>query len=361
MAQELGHHGVTQAFDVHDGASAEVAELFREAGGAGVIDAAPVHFAFGSDQRRLAAWAVRGEDDWLVTARVARILHNFGDFGNDVAAALDRYEVADAHAETGNLVGVVERGAGDGCAGDEDGREVGDGSEFAGTADLEEDTVQSCEAGAGGEFVSDGPAWGFACEAEAALLRGGVQLDDDAVDLVGEGVAERLRVVDEGDDIIDRRDGGELGIDPHAGEAERGEGFGLKWEEGVAGMVAVRAREQEVGVKVKASLGDDVGFEGADGAGGGVTGVGLRGLALGFELGVHGAEGRLGHDTLTADFKGLRQVGGFQLGGGDVKRDGSDGADVRGDVLADGAIAAGEAAEEVGTAFGICRVVKSER
>ena len=68
--------------------------------------------------------------------------------------------------------------------------------------------------------------------------------------------------------------------------------------------------EEEVGVEVEASLGDDVGLERADGAGGGVAGVGGGGLAGGFALLVELAEGGLGHDALAADFEGWRQVRG---------------------------------------------------
>jgi hypothetical protein len=49
--------------------------------------------------------------------------------------------------------------------------------------------------------------------------------------------------------------------------------------EGLAGGV-----EEEVGVEVEAALGDDVGFEGADGAGGGVAGVDGGSLAGGFAV-----------------------------------------------------------------------------
>ena len=113
-----------------------------------------------------------------------------GDFGDDVAAALDRDEVADADAEARDFVGVVQRGAGDGGAADEDRGERGDGRDLAGAADLEEDVFELGDAGARGKFVGDGPARGFAGEAEAALLRGGVDLDDDAVDFVAERVAQ---------------------------------------------------------------------------------------------------------------------------------------------------------------------------
>ncbi len=122
------------------------------------------------------------------------VVNDFRDLGDDIAAALDGDEVANLDAEAFDLVGVVERGAGDGGAADEDGSECGDGCDLAGAADLEEDVFEFGDAGAGGEFVGDGPARGFAGEAEAALLRDGVDLEDDAVDLVRQGVAELSRL-----------------------------------------------------------------------------------------------------------------------------------------------------------------------
>ena len=66
------------------------------------------------------------------------------------------------------------------------GGEVGDGRYLAGAADLEEDSAKLRHGAGGGELVGDGPARGFAGEAEAALLGCGVYLDDDSVDRVGE-------------------------------------------------------------------------------------------------------------------------------------------------------------------------------
>ncbi len=126
-----------------------------------------------------------------------------GDLGDDVAAALDGDVVADADAEAGDLVGVVEGGAADGGAADGDGDEVGDGGELAGAADLEEDALELGDGGAGGKFIGDGPPGGFAGEAETALEGDGVELDDDAVDLVGEGVAEGFGAGDEAEDLVD--------------------------------------------------------------------------------------------------------------------------------------------------------------
>ena len=106
--------------------------------------------------------------------------------------------------------------------------------------------------------------------------------------------------------------------------------------------------EEEVGVKVEAALGYDVGLQRADGSGGGVARVGRGGEALRLALFVELAEGGVGHDDLAAQLEVGGQASGGQLRCRNTQRDGADGADVRGDILADGPVAAGESALEAG-------------
>ena len=203
------------------------------------------------------------------------IFDDFDDFGDDVAATFDGDEVADADAETGDLVGVVEGGAGDGGAADEDGLKLGDGSDLAGASGLKGDSEELSDSSAGGELILDRPARGFAGEAYAALLGGGVGLDDYAVDLVAEGIAEGFGMSDEGEDGVDVVDGAGVRVDTEAGGAEGFERGGLRDEE------CIPVSQEEVSVEVEAALGNDVGFERADRAGSGVAWVYGRGQTLG--------------------------------------------------------------------------------
>jgi hypothetical protein len=283
-------------------AGGEVAQFFFEAGGAAGVDAAPVDLAFFADEQSLAARAMGGEDDLGRRRAGGRVVDDGDDLGDDVAAALDLDEVADADAEAGDLVGVVQGGAGDGGAADEDGRERGDGGDLAGAADLEEDAFELGDAGARGELVGDGPARGLAGEAEAALLRGGVDFDDDAVDLVAERVAQALGAGDEGEDCVDGVDGGGVRVDAEAGGAQRASASVCVGSSISPGFVSF-AVQQEVGVEVEAALGDDVGFERADGAGGGVARIDGGGETLRHALLVHLEEGGLRQDDLAADLE----------------------------------------------------------
>jgi len=78
----------------------------------------------------------------------------------NVSSALDLDEVVDADGEAGDLIGVVQGGAGDGGATDEDGCEHGDGSYLSGGPTWKSTRSSCVMAGAGGELVCDGPARG---------------------------------------------------------------------------------------------------------------------------------------------------------------------------------------------------------
>src|SRR5690606_14293163 len=110
--------------------------------------------------------AVIGEDVRLAALRALR-LHYLDDLRNDVTGALDDHVVTLANVLAGNLILVVQRGAGDHHAADGDRLQVGDRRQRAGAADLDGDLVQDGLRLLGGELVGDGPARGAADEAEA--------------------------------------------------------------------------------------------------------------------------------------------------------------------------------------------------
>src|SRR5690606_28155271 len=65
------------------------------------------------------------------------------NFGDDIAGFFDDNLIAELYAEALQLVDIMEGGAGDGAAGDEYGREVGDGGDGAEAADLAGDVYES--------------------------------------------------------------------------------------------------------------------------------------------------------------------------------------------------------------------------
>ena len=105
-------------------------QAFAQLGGTVGVDAAVVHLAFGADYGALTLRTFCRKNKSLLTARMFRIFQNLDDFGNHVAAALDLDPVAELEAEALDEVGVVQRGAADGGAADEDRRQLGDRSEL---------------------------------------------------------------------------------------------------------------------------------------------------------------------------------------------------------------------------------------
>ena len=137
-----------------------------------------------------------------------------------------------------------------------------------------------------------------------------------------------------------------MGIDA---EAEGGE----RIESGALALRPVVAfDEQEVGVELQAAIGDDRGFECAQGSGGGVARIDGGRKALLLLLLVQAQEGCFGHDHFAADFECLREAELLQLSAEDGQRHTADGADVGGDVFAGLAIAAGDAGREARAAVG---------
>jgi len=93
--------------------------------------------------------------------------------------------------------------------------------------------------------------------------------------------------------------------------------------------------EEEVGVEVELAVGGDGGVENAEGAGGGVAGVGVAGEAFLLAVGVEFLEGGVGHDNFPAGFELVSDSADFE-------GEAADGAGVGGDVFAFGSVAAGE-------------------
>ncbi len=251
------------------------------------------------------------------------------DFGDDVAGAFDDDRVSGGNAEAGDFVFVVEGGSADDDAADGDGAEVRDRGERAGATDLEIDLLDDGFGLAGGVFEGDGPAGELGGPAKFLLLGDGIDFGDDAIDFEGERFALGGEALAEGDEFVDV--GAKLtgGVDLEAHGGEFFEGLPM----GGAGGGAIG--EEEVGVEVELAVGGDGGVEDAEGAGGGVAGVGVAGEAFLLAVGVEFLEGGVGHDDFAAGFE-LRAVA------ADFEGEAADGAGVGGDVLAFGAVAAGE-------------------
>ena len=168
----------------------------------------------------------------------------------------------------------------------------------------------------------------------------GVDLEHYAVNFVGQSGAAGFGGVDEARHLLDRGDQLSLGVDAEAESGQRIERCAL------ALRPVIALDQQKVCVKVQAAIGDDGGFECAQGSGGGVTRIHGWSKALLLALFVQSQECGFGHHRLAANFKGRRQVEFSQLFSRNGQRDATNGANIRGDILAGLAVAARDAGGE---------------
>ena len=118
-------------------------------------------------------------------ARGALLREHAHDFRDHVARAPDDHRVADHHVLAPDLVLVVQRGIGDGHAADEHRLEASHRRDGAGAPDLHVDADDFGRHLLGRELVGDGPAWLAGHESERVLQRERIDLVHDAVDLEG--------------------------------------------------------------------------------------------------------------------------------------------------------------------------------
>ena len=153
------------------------------------VGAADVLVALLLGGERRAARGALGRHDEGALGAVAQVDDGPDDLGDDVAGLAQHDGVADEHALALDLVGVVQRRLLDGRAGDDDGLHDAVRGDPAGAADVDPDVEELGVDLLGRVLEGDGPARRPRRRAELALERDLVDLDDDAVDLVGTVVA----------------------------------------------------------------------------------------------------------------------------------------------------------------------------
>src|ERR1019366_10633070 len=100
------------------------------------VDTAVVALFRGSGDFRSAPGTLLRRLDICLASRVLLVVDDLGDFGDDVAAALDLDPIANLHAQAPNLIHVVQRGIADGRAPNGNRGQLGHGREFPGAANL---------------------------------------------------------------------------------------------------------------------------------------------------------------------------------------------------------------------------------
>src|SRR3954453_22902848 len=155
-----------------------------EAAGATDVDFALLTHGFAA-----AFGAMVGEDVGWARLVARKIFDHLRD---DVAGALDAHAVADAQAEPGDLVAVVERDIGDNDPADADWLEAPDRRELAGAAHLDADRPERGFRFLGGEFVRQRPARSARDLAQPLLPIQPPDFVDDAIDIVRQIGADAL-------------------------------------------------------------------------------------------------------------------------------------------------------------------------
>ncbi len=157
----------------------------------------------------------------LALAAVAGLGDDAHDLGDDVAGLVQHDPVADAHVLAPDLVEVVERGPRDRGAGHQHRREVRHRRERAGATDVGDDVLDHGLHLLGRELVGDGPARCPADHPQPCLQIGAVNLDHDAVGLVGQPVTRLAPALGELDDTVDVETGLVVRLDREAQASSR--------------------------------------------------------------------------------------------------------------------------------------------
>ena len=257
--------------------------------------------------------------------------------GDDVTGLAQHDGVADQDTLAGHLGGVVQRGHLDGRPTDQHRLHHRVGRHPTGTADVDPDVEQQRRDLLRGVLVRNRPPRGAAGGAQAALHRDLVDLDDDPVDLVLDGVPLLAHPLDVRDDVRDVVE--HLSV-PAGGQAPGSEPVvGLR----LAGDLDAAPGAQAVHHQPQGTAGRDPRVLLAQRPRGRVAGVGERRAAGLDEPGVQVGERRDREVHLTAH---LDQVGHGAIICGEHGRHAAQGADVHGHVLAGAAVAAGRGAHQ---------------
>jgi len=234
----------------------------------------------------------------------------------------------------------VKRGAADGDAAHADGLHDGNGSERSGPSDLDEDVLDRGGFLGRRKFARDGPAGASRDGAETLLKGKGIDLENDAVDLIGESVASagnEMIVFDACRDIGGPAD--LLEVDPESPGVQ-----GLK-NIPMASEIDALADADPVCEEGQGAPSRDPRVELPQGAGGGIARIGERRFAGVQPPAVQGLKTGFLHVDFAADLDSGGK--GSAASGLRAQRHGGNRLQVERDVLADFAVAARGAGDEV--------------
>ena len=333
LVQEAHRVLLAEALDVH-GAAEVLDELKGLARAAAAVGADRPHGVLGLHGRRLADRALLGRLRPSQPLALAPLDQRRDHLRDHVAGARDDHLVALAGVLARQVLLVVEGGGRDRHPSHVNRLQHGERKQAARATDVPDDPVELRRRGDRRELPGHRPAWLAAGDAELTPQRALVDLDHHSVDLVVERLAPLLPPPAALDDLVRRVVLLDLAVDLEPVFAQPLELLG------VAGELDPLVAADPVAPDRERPRGGDPGVELADRAGGRVAGVGERRLAGRGALLVELGERAAREVDLAADLDSLGRVV-------DPQRDRPDRAQVLGHVLADHAVAARRAADEL--------------
>ncbi len=256
------------------------------------------------------------------------------DLGDDVAGPLDDDGVPDAEVLPPYVILVVQRGQPHGDAPHLHRLQHGEGIERTGAPHVDADVEEARLGRAGGELAGDGPPRVAGHRPQGGLHGTIVDLDHHAVDVVGQFRPAFLPRVAAGDHLLQCPDQLHPRVHSEAAVPQPLEDLPLAAERVVLHVA------DSVDPQGERSGGGHPRVELPQGPGGGIARIGEGALSGGDALLVETLEGVRGQVHLPAHLQDRRHAVRVGGGGMDHQRDGGDGPQVLGDVLAHHAVAA---------------------
>ena len=250
------------------------------------------------------------------------------DFGNDIARLAHADGIADAQIKAADDVLVVQTGAGNAGPGQKDRVKHGGGGQYAGAADRDFDLAHDRLLDFGRILERDGPARELVCAAERFACRQVVDLNDCAVNVIGERAAHLPDGFDLFERVLDGRKDAVTRRDREAHMLDKIERLAVAGKAAPANLLQVEHKNR------KPARRRDLRIFLPQRTGGRVARVFERDLVLQLLFFFKGKKCVVRHINFAAHLKKLRRAGRQGLG------DGADGGEVFGHILPHQAVAA---------------------
>ena len=263
------------------------------------------------------------------------------DLGDHVAAPLHQHGVPDLQSEARDLVRVVQRRVRHGHPADRDGPQPGAGRYGAGPPHLHVDVFDHRLHLLRCRLAGDGPARRFRRGAEPALQVHGIDLEDQAVNLVRKLRAPRQPLVPEPPQAVDAAQTIADRVHFEAERCKHLQGLPVRAENRSSG------REQQIGIEIEPPGGGDLRVQHPQGTRRGVARIREHRLVLGALPSVQCREGLLRHHHLAAHLEFHRHSQRRTLPRRNREGQGAKGAGIRCDHLALCPVAAGQRQRQV--------------